>query len=144
MKPRFWSVPESSKEIRQDPELALEEYKILTTEAQFVMTRYMQMLALYLFAIGALVSELVQAPDLTITVLWIVGLTILNFGAFYGARRFRSMAYHSLNRLALLAEHFRMQKPHPMIWGNRAGVGVFLSVQFAGFTYLAWFLLSSG
>ncbi len=107
----------------------LEEYKLLTEESRFVMTRYIQALGLYLALIGFGVKEVLSTPANEISLIIAVFITCFNGLGYYGARKFKGMAYHALNRQALLADHLDMQRPYPMTWGYRSGIACLIISQ---------------
>ncbi len=115
------------------PELstAIEEYKLLTEEFRFLMTRCMQAGALCL-AISGFAAKLISDTKSAETALLLAVLTfVLNSGIFYVAHHFRSMIYHVLNRLVFLSEQLGTQQPHPVMWGYYTWVVVFGLIQIA-------------
>ena len=135
-------LPQFKTALPADRTDAREEHRLLTAEAQFVMTRYMQMLALYGTAIVLLLRELVLASKVEVVLLWAIIGTCLNVLAVYGAVWFRRIAYHVLDRLGLLADHLGLQRPYPMMWGYRAGVTAFsiLEALLIGYV-IRWFVV---
>jgi len=117
------------KESVQTNEQTIEEYKTIIEERRFVMSRYMQAIALYLALVAFSFKELLSANSGLMTILLLVFVTMANVLAFYGAGKFRSMAAFILKREALLADHFGMQRPHSIMWGYTLGVFVFLLTQ---------------
>ena len=123
------------------------EYKALVEESRFVMTRYIQALGLYLALTGFGVREILSAPSKEISLIIVVFITCFNVLGYYGARKFKSMAYHALNRQALLSDHLNIQRPYPMIWGYRSGIACLIISQISliiiiilKFTYvIPWF-----
>ncbi len=103
--------------------LVLEEYKVIVEESRFVMSRYMQALIIHIALMGFAAKEIAAAPTGAIALTLALAVFVLNFGAYYGAVCFRSMAYHALNRQAVLADNLGIQRPHPMIWGYYLGLG---------------------
>ncbi len=114
-----------------DNKQILEEYKLLIEERRFVMTRYMQGIAIYLALMGFAIKEIVSIPSFTIATLLGIFVSCLNILTYYGAVCFRSMAYHALNREAILADRLKMQRPHPLIWGYYGGIIGFTLSQIA-------------
>jgi hypothetical protein len=117
------SIPETST--------AVEEYKLQVEETRFLMTRYMQAGAIYLALIGFAAKLTMDTSSLQIALLVAVIAFFLNLGTFYVAGHFRSMVYHALNRVALLADHLGTQQPHPMMWGYYIGLITFAVIQVA-------------
>ncbi|PYP86458.1 MAG: hypothetical protein DMF61_13315 [Blastocatellia bacterium AA13] len=111
--------------ISSDGELILEEYKHLIAERRFIMTRYMQFLIFYPIIVGYSFKELLSAESIRTALLIMLFIFLVNSVCVYGATRFRSMAYHALDREVLLADKLGMQRPHPK-WGYRAGMYSFI------------------
>ncbi|MBI3265379.1 MAG: hypothetical protein HYZ58_19795 [Acidobacteria bacterium] len=107
----------------------LEEYKLLDQQARFVMTSYMQALALYLALVGIGLREVLQAKGNFRIIVLTSALTCGNVLAVYAARHFRCMAYHALNRQSALAKQLNFQAPYPMLWGYHVGISSFFVVQ---------------
>jgi hypothetical protein len=117
------SEPEAKGLIEnEDKEILLEEYRQLVGERRFVMTRYMQTLIFYPVVMGYSFVELVSFQSRFTAALIAVFMLVANTIFLYGADKFRSMAYHALNREAVIAHHLRTQKPHPMLWGYYFGI----------------------
>lgn len=112
-----------------DEDKILEEYKILVEESRFVMTKYMQALGLYLALMGFGVKEILSASSAEYTIIITFLMSCLNVLTYYGANKFRSMAYHSLVRQTILADYLKMQHPHAMVWGYYAGIACFTIFQ---------------
>lgn len=106
------------------------------------MTRYIQMLAIAAPVIGLLLREMFLALEIVTVGLWVVVATLLNGLLLYGARRFRSMAYHTLDRLALLSDHLGMQRPYPMMWGYRGGLSVIALFELVSIGYFGFRLVT--
>lgn len=117
-------------------EYLLEEFKHVAAEVQFVMTKYMQTMALYLALTGFATKELVDSVSLPLAVILFLTLTALNCTGVYVTRQFRSMAYHSLCRQATLADALKFQKPHHMAWGYYPGIAVVAFSQAASIAIL--------
>lgn len=117
--------PELDTKVNCDDHMAREEYKLIVAERRFIMTRYMQGLVFYPVIMGYAFRELLYAESLVTSFLFALFMVSVNWIAQVAAKHFRSMAYHALNREKILAEHFNVQKPHPMIWGYRLGVTLF-------------------
>lgn len=81
----------------------------------------MQFLMFYPIIMGYSFSQVLTSSAYLVVVAYGVFILFVNGGYAYGAQHFRSMAYHALNREAALADRLDMQRPHPMIWGYRAG-----------------------
>ena len=106
------------------------------------MSKYIHGLGFYLVFAGFTLKTLLESPEYFITLVVLIGFSFVNVGFFYAAGKFRSMAYHVLNRESLLAAHLSFQKPHPMLWGYYSGILAFLVAQI-GFTVLVlWKALS--
>jgi small-conductance mechanosensitive channel len=116
----------------------LDEYKEVINERRFVMTRYMQALALYLALSGFAAKELINTPSLLL--LWLMGaaFTLLNGLAIYAAGRFRSMADRAMSRESELALRLNMQEMHDLSWGHRAGVLLVVLDELAVISIVAW------
>jgi hypothetical protein len=140
-KREYKDKPQPSSDITDDMKLVLEEFKVVSEEARNIMTRYVQMLALYVAVVGFLAPEMVNKKSIETNLLWLSGISLLNGGAYVAARRFRNMAYHYLDRLDILAKHLKFQKPHPMIWGYKVGVRLFFGVQIIVTAYLGYRIL---
>ena len=110
-------------------EMILEEYKLINERTQFVMTRYMQALALYLTFVGLGIKEVLDSNTPMRTMVLATALTCGNILTFYAAMHFRRMAYHALDRQTKLAEELGFQPPYPMIWGYHVGICAFAVVQ---------------
>ncbi|TXT19440.1 MAG: hypothetical protein FD138_4337 [Planctomycetota bacterium] len=104
----------------------LDEYKILVDERRFVMTQYVQSLALYIALVGLALRESLATNQIDLSIAVTIFVTCMNFAYWYGARQFRSMAHHALNREALLADVLGFQHPHPMLWGYYCGISAFI------------------
>lgn len=122
------SKPVSSTELPCN-ENTIEEYKALSEECRFVMAKYMQGLVVYLALMAFGIKELISAKSIEQVIYIPFILTIYNALAFYAAKKFRSMAYHALNRKAILADILKFQRPHPMIWGYYIGILSILILQ---------------
>lgn len=112
-------------DLPENEQILLEEYKLIVAERRFIMTRYMQSLIFYPVVMGYAFKELLSAPSLRASVLFSLFMIGVNSVYWYAANRFRSMAYHALDREMILAKHLHTQLPHPMIWGYHAGVSAF-------------------
>lgn len=120
--------PQASTTLSLDTNLLLEEFKLVCEESRFTMTRYMQMLAIYVFLIGLIVRELAHGQGhLRVSILTVIAI-VVSLIACFGAKMFRSMAYHYLDRAALIADELKVQRPHPMVWGYWAGMTAFWTV----------------
>jgi len=119
-------------------ELSLDEWKACLEEGRFAMTRYMQMLAIYVAFTGLLFRELFAASELPLIIMWFSVAAVLNGLVYYAAVWFRSMAYHNLDRAELLANHLGLQAPHPMLWGYWLGLFILSFCQIAVTGFLFW------
>ncbi len=102
--------------------LVLEEYKMVAEESRFVMTRYMQAVVIHIALMGFVAKEIIAEKTTAIALTIALSVFILNFGGYYCAGRFRSMAFHALNRETVLADHLGFQQPHAMVWGYYIGL----------------------
>jgi hypothetical protein len=125
------SKPIPEDKILSSEEMVLEEYKLIVSERRFIMVRYMQSLIFYPVIFAYAFRELIYAQTVWTTIVVAVFIFFINAAYLYGAINFRSMAYHALNREMILAEHLKVQLPHPMIWGYYAGI-VILIVTYIG------------
>jgi hypothetical protein len=107
----------------------LEEYRLVEQQARFVMTSYMQGLALYLALVGFGLRQIFESQERTRTFLLIAALSCGNGLAIYAAHHFRKMAYHALDRQTELAKALDFLPPYPMLWGYKAGICSFCIVQ---------------
>jgi hypothetical protein len=119
---------------RNQIRLQLEEYRQLTLERRFVMTRYMQAIALYLALSYFGLRELTTTPSLPIVAVMTTLFTFLNGLGLYAASHFRNMAIHATVREALLAKKMNFQQPHDLLWGYRSGVLLVGATQVVVFT----------
>ncbi len=113
--------PISNEEL-PEKDLILEEYKILSEQSRFIMTRYMQALIVHLAFMGYVLVQLSNSPSKKMSIIITTVVLLVNIVSFYAASWFKSMAYHSLNRQAILADTLGFQRPHPMIWGYYGGI----------------------
>lgn len=111
--------------------LLLEEYKVLVDQSRFVMTRYMQAIAIYMALIGFSLKEVVAVNKPHIMFVLLTIIFCLNFVAYYAAIHFRRMAYHALDKQTEVANKLSFQPPYPMAWGFYAGIVLVTLVQIA-------------
>jgi hypothetical protein len=123
--------PTGEDRILSDKEIVLEEYKLIVSERRFIMARYMQSLIFYPVIFAYAFRELLYAPTIAATIMIGIFMFSINTAYLYAAHNFRSMAYHALDREMILANHLKVQHPHPMIWGYYAGI-VILIVTYIG------------
>lgn len=133
--------PESESELVKG--YMLEEYKLLVKERRFVMTRFIQAVALYMALCGFAVREVIVARSVLILVLVTLAFTFLTPVALYAARKFRNMYSHGAQRESLLAAKLCFGPPYPLLWGYRAAVVFVLLAQSSLITvalirYLLW------
>ena len=118
--------------------LQLEEYRQVILERRFVMTRYMQAIALYLalsyFGLNQLTAATTPLPMVAVLAAL---FTFLNGVGFYAARRFRNMAIHATSREAPLAKKMSFQEPYDLLWGYRGGLLLVGATQIVVFTMAA-------
>jgi hypothetical protein len=117
MAPFFEDEPEKSSS-----RFELEEYKQVLMERQFVMTRYMQAIGLYVTLSGFALKELADANSLNRV--WVLGslFTVLNIMALFVAREFRNMADRAMRREAYFVDRYHVQQMYTLFWGYYAGV----------------------
>ena len=118
--------PIPREDLPTNEQLILAEYKLIVKERRFVMTRYIQSLIVYPVIMGYSFKELLAAQSPLASVLFSIFMISANSVYWYLANHFRSMAYHALNRETVIAHRLKLQYPHPMIWGYRAGVSAFV------------------
>jgi hypothetical protein len=104
------------------PQFELEEYKQVLIERQFVMSRYMQAVGLYLALSGFALRELLDAKPGLRTWFLAILFSVLNIIALQVARQFRNMAAHAMQREDYLAERYHLARTSQLYWGYRAGV----------------------
>lgn len=121
--------PKGALKQTSNKELLLAEHKHLAAEAQFVMTRYMQAIALYLALTGFAMKEFLATGSYVVVFVLFCALSALNCVGVYSVGQFRTMAYYSLERQALVAEALEFQRPHHMIWGYFAGLSLIIFAQ---------------
>ena len=112
----------SKDHVPQSLLVTLEEIKRTAEERRFVMTSYMQALALYLALTGYGLNDM--SGTMPGVRFWIVSaaVTVANGLALYAASRFRSMALHVMARERRLALELRIGEPHSLLWGYGCGV----------------------
>jgi predicted PurR-regulated permease PerM len=99
-----------------------EEYKYISEQSKFVMTRYMQAGALYLALSGFVIKEIVSTPNVVLAYLVAFFFFSINILFYLAARKFRDMAYHWLNKQKDIADDFGFHRPYSMMWGYNIGV----------------------
>jgi hypothetical protein len=111
--------------------MKFEEYKVVEEKIKFIITRYMQGLALYLALGGFALKEIVAIPTSGIAV-GLAGLvTCLNILTYIAAGNFRKMADHAIDKQQEIALELDMQAPYPLVWGYYAGVVCMVLTQLA-------------
>jgi len=113
------SVPESGI---PPSAFELEEYIQVLHERQFVMTRYMQAVGLYVTLSGFALKELVGASSANRVWILFILLTVLNVLALFAARQFRNMAHHTMVREMHFVQRYNLQQTYQLFWGYYAGV----------------------
>lgn len=121
------SEPVALATLSDNEQIVLEEYKLIVAERRFVMERYIQGLVIYSVVMGYSFKELLIAPTAEASVLLSLFVFALNTAYWYSANKFRSMAYHALNRERTIAVSLNVQLPHPMIWGYYVGIWAFVT-----------------
>lgn len=122
----------------------LEEYKQVLNERQFVMTRYMQAVGLYLTLSGFALRELLDAPSSYRV--WILStiFTALNLLAVYAAWEFRNMAHRAMKREVYFVDRYSLQQTQTLFWGYWLGIALVCLDQSAVLTITAIKLVVSG
>ncbi len=107
----------------------LEEYKQVLNERQFVMTRYMQAVGLYVTLSGLGLKQLAEASE--IPRVWFLALlfTSLNVVASIAARKFRDMANNALEREKDFVKKYQLRQMQDLFWGYYAGVFLVIASQ---------------
>lgn len=104
------------------PQFELEEYKQVLLERQFVMSRYMQAVGLYLALSGFALRELLDAKTEPRAYFLAILFSTLNIIAICVARQFRNMADHAMQREHYFAKRHHLAKAYQLFWGYRAGI----------------------
>lgn len=116
-------------EISSNPEGVIEELKIVVEERRFVITRYMQAMAFYIALVAFGGGQYFQAPGKPEKLFILLLMFTINTLAWLGAKQFRAMAYHALDRETLLAPEVHFQGPYPLIWGYKYALAMGAIVQ---------------
>lgn len=103
--------------IPQDPNVALEEFKSVVAERRFVMTSYMQAIAFYIALVGFVGGQYFAVRTKPEHLFLLAFMLVVNTLAWLGARKFRALADHAIDREAALARDLRVQPPYPLVWG---------------------------
>ena len=123
-------------------EFELEEYKQVLCERRFVMTRFMQAVALYL-ALSAFAAKEMVEMDVHVASMLEVCFTVLNVLALYVAKHFRRMADQALQRERHFVERFGVRQMYELFWGYKAAVLFVGTAQVATLSFLVWRVCSS-
>lgn len=91
-------------------------------ERQFIMTRYMQALGLYVTLSGFALKELVDSRSTGRVWILVVLLTVVNVLALFATRQFRNMAHHAMLREIHFVQRYNLQQTYKLFWGYYAGV----------------------
>lgn len=111
--------------------MKFEEYKLVEEKIKFIITRYMQGLALYLALGGFALKEIVAIPTCAIAVGLAVVVTFFNILTYIAAGHFLKMADHAIDKQKEIALELDLQAPYPLVWGYRAGVACIMLTQLA-------------
>jgi len=110
------------KSLARDKEVILEEYRVIVAERRFIMTRYMQSMTFYVVVMGYSFAQFLAATSISASIVYALFMLLVNTAFVFGARNFRKMAYHAINREAILARRLGVQYPYPMMWGYQTGI----------------------
>ena len=114
----------------------LDEFKHVSEDRRFIMTRYMQAGVIYITTLGFGVKFLLQADTKIVLLTFAIFFESINISAILLARKFRDLAMHSINRETELAKKLNFQPPYSLMWGYWGGLMT------ACFSILAFLILT--